>query len=218
MSRRVDFVGKGPIIFEGRELPELAKGFELVPFWEKLPPDTRDWLMDLHYCWGRTRRHGSRRILRHVKLVRQKLNEEHANATERLRLRFPEATEAELGEMVADWHKSLDLIEAYAQRTKTCEWTIVAQDESLEGNLKLAIKWYRDGVFGAPPLVRDLAPGFEFRIRSLPREEQLEWLASFTDSLTKKETSWQRLWKQTRRLFCRRTASDSGDSPQESRA
>ena len=201
MSRRVDFVGTGPIIFEGRGLPELAKGFELVPFWEKLPASTREWLMDLHYCWGRTRRCGSRRVLRHLKLVRRQLGEHHANAADRLRLRFPQATEDELGQMVAAWHRSLDVVEECARGTGTCEWTIVAQDESLEANLKLAIKMCRDGVAGAPPLAPDLAPGFESRLRSLTREKQLEWLVSFSDALTRKRTVWQRLWEQIRRLF-----------------
>lgn len=215
---RIDFVGKGPIVIEGKELPEAAKGFELVPFWENLPPDSQDWLMNLHYCWGRTRRHSSRRILRHVKLVRRRLNEEYANATKHLRPRFPEATEAELGEMVADWHKALDVIEECAQRTKTCTWTIVARDESLENNLTLAIKMCRDGVAGAPPLARDLAPGFEFRIRSLPRERQLEWLASFSDALTENETAWERLLKRIKRLFQSGTASHSGEDAEESQA
>lgn len=215
---RIDFVGKGPIVFEGKELPEVAKGFELVSFWEGLPLDSRDWLMDLHYCWGRTRQHSSRRILRHVKLVRQRLNDEHANSTERLRTRFPESTEAELVEMVADWHTALNVIEQCAERTKTCAWTIVAQDESLESNLMLAIKMCRDGVAGGPPLARDLAPGFEFRTRYLPRERQLEWLASFSDSLSENETAWERLWKRIKCLFQSGTASPSGEDAKESQA
>ena len=193
MSRRLDFKGKGPIIFEGIELPLAAKIFEGVSFWDELPPDTRNWLLDLCYCWGRTRRLGSRHIARHLNLIRQRLNEDDANATERLQRRFPEATDADLKEMLIDWRKSLDLIEQCAEKTRVCEWTIAPQDECLEVNLKLAIKMCRDGVAGAPPLVPHLVPGLEFRIRNLGRKEQLKWLESFSDAFSRKQTWWQRL-------------------------
>jgi hypothetical protein len=193
MSRRVDFVGKGPIVFEGKELPEVAKVFDLVPSWQKLPEDTRDWLMDLHYCWGRTRQLGSRQILHHVELIKQQLEEHHAHAADGLRKGFPDATEEQLAELVADWHGTLAVIRNCAAKTKTCRWTIIAEDESLEENLKSALWLCRSGVGVATPVSRELSTGLEFRIRSLPREQQLEWLASVSDAFSKKKTWWQRL-------------------------
>jgi hypothetical protein len=182
--RRVDLVGKGPILFEGRELPYAAKQFDLVPFWQTLPNETKEWLWDLHYCWGRTRRLRSRRIARHVKLVRENLNAQRASAIERLRRALPEASQAELEEMIADWHRSLDLIEEIARQQRSCEWTITASDESLEENLRLVIGMARmAGAFDSPP-------GVEFRVRNLPREEQLKWMASVSDALSGKKRKW----------------------------
>jgi len=195
MSRRLDFVGRGPIIFERRELPEAAKLFEFVSFWERLPTDTQEWLMDLHYCWGRTRRLRSSRIVRHVDLVRPNLSEERVETSKRLRLRFPEAVDIEIEDTITEWRQSLDLIEESARSCPICEWTIIPQDECLDANLKLAIKMCRDGVFGAPPLSPDLAPGFEFRIRSLSRAKQLSWLQAFSDSFSTRNRWWARLKK-----------------------
>jgi len=149
--------------------------------------------MNLHYSWGRTRHLGSRQILRHVELIRQQLDEHHANAAEGLRKRFPDATEAQLAELVADWHAALAVIKDCAAKAKTCRWTIIAEDESLEENLKFALKLCRSGVGDAAPVSRELSTGLEYRIRSLPREKQLEWLASFCDAFSKKKTWWQRL-------------------------
>ena len=191
-TRRVDFTGKGPILFEGRELPYAAKQLDLVPFWKTLSSETQEWLWDLHYCWGRTRRLGARQILRHVKLVREELNAHRADAIERLRDAFPEVTQTDLEKMIADWHYALEVIENIARQKRTCSWTIIASDESLEENLKLAIGMSR--MAGA----LDSAPGSELRIRNLPREEQLNWLASVSDALSRRKRKW---WLEFRDAF-----------------
>jgi hypothetical protein len=189
---RIDLVGKGPIIFEGVELPAAAKGFDSIPFWDELSDETCDWLMSLHYCWGRTRQLSSHLILGHVKLLRKGFEIHQSNATTELRRRFPDATEEELQEVVADWHKALAIIQDCAERAKICRWTIIADDESLEANLKLMIKLLRDGVDGVGAMGGEIQ-GIEFRIRSLSREKQLEMLATFTDSFSKKQPWWKRL-------------------------
>jgi hypothetical protein len=181
-TRRVDFTGKGPILFEGQELPYAAKQFDLVPFWKTLPSETQEWLWDLHYCWGRTRRLDARKILRHVKLVREGLAAQPANAVERLRVAFPEATQTELDKGIADWHHALDVIEEIARRKRRCSWTIIASDESLEDNLKLAI--------GMSRMAGALGTGVEFRIRTSSREKQLEWLESVSDALSGRKQKW----------------------------
>lgn len=181
-ARRVDFAGKGPILFEGHELPIIAKQFDLVPFWKTLPSETQQWLWDLSYSWGRTRRLGSRQILRHVKLVREGLIAQRAGAIDRLHEAFPEAPQAELEKWIADWHHALDDIENIARQTRTCSWTIFALDESLEENLKLAI--------GMSRMAGALDTGMEFRIRNSSREKQLEWLASMSDSLSGRKRKW----------------------------
>lgn len=188
--RRVDFTGKGPILFEGQELPYAAKLFDLVPFWKTLPSETLEWLRDLHYCWGRTRRLDARKILRHVKLVRERLEAQRANAVERLREAFPEATQTELEKGIADWHHALNVIEDIARQKRTCSWTILASDESLEENLKLAI--------GMSRMAGALDTGVEFRIRNSAREKQLEWLASVSDALSGRKRKW---WQEFRDAF-----------------
>jgi hypothetical protein len=189
-TRRVDFTGKGPVLFEGQELPYAAKQFDLVSFWKTLPRETQDWLWDLHYCWGRIRRLNARQILRHVKLVREELDAQPANAIERLREAFPEATQTDLEKMIADWHDALEVIENIARQKRTCSWTIIASDESLEENLRLAIVMSR--MAGA------LETGMEFRIRNTSREKQLEWLASVSDALSGRKRKW---WQEFRDAF-----------------
>ena len=83
-------------------------------------------------------------------------------------------------------------MEECARKSRVCAWTIVAQDDCLDANLTLLIKICREGVAGAPPLLDVTAPGFEFRIRSLPIEEQLKLFESFSEAFSEKKNWWQR--------------------------
>ncbi len=193
MARRCDFSGKGSIIFEGKELPSFAKGFDLVPFWSELPEAIQDWLWDLRYCWGRTRSLNSREVLRYAKIVREKLNANRPAAIQVIQKAFPDVPETEAAEGFQEWLTTLDLIEDAAKQTRECHWTVHAQDECLEKNLAVALQMARQS--GAAPT------GFEFHVRKLPRVEQLKWLAGFSDSLSAPRSPGPVWWNKLKRLW-----------------
>lgn len=198
---RVDFVGKSPVSFEGRELPQAAKLFELLPFCDDLCPNAQEWLMDLQYSWGRTRHLSSRRVVRYTSVIREKLNLQNDAAKKTVGQRFPDATETEINEFITDWFRALDIMDECARQTFLCLWSVAPTDEDLENNLKLAIKLVRDGPRGGSPLVKNLPPGWEFRVQSMTRDRQIEFLNQLTDALSKPEGAAERFLQRVRKFL-----------------
>lgn len=190
MAARSDFTGKGPVLFEGVELPSAVKAFHLLPFWNELDDEMWLWLHDLHYCWGRTREARSKDVLRYVQIVRAKLavtSLESIHAS--IKSEHPECDEAGALETVADWNKALDLMENAAKSTRVCRWTVQVTDESLEKNLKILIATLRGDV--KLPEGGKLSPlyegqGVEFKVRRMDRDQQIALMHMIGDGLSDK--------------------------------
>jgi hypothetical protein len=204
---RCDFTGRGPVRFEGVTLPDEAKGFERLPFWEELAPDVQEWLLDLHYCWGRNRTLASARVLDHLVPIRRGLQGDRQTLTGGLQGQFPGATPEEIADSLTRFSATLDLIEAAAMRTDVCRWTVEPHDTDLERNLTIAIRFVRDGVTDQfPALDPNLPPGFEYRVRTASRERQLTWLAEVSDALTvprpgRMGRAWEKLQQRLAGMF-----------------
>lgn len=202
---RLDFTGRGPVVFEGVVLPDEAKGFERLPFWEELTPAVQEWLLDLHYCWGRVRELPSDRVLRGVREVRRQLARDVPGLTARLRTAFPQVNDAEIEASLRRFGQTLDLIETATRQTQVCRWTVEPSEADLERNLTLAIRLVRDGLRDEfAPLDSNPPPGFEFRVRTAPRAKQLAWLADVSDALTvPRPGRLGRAWEQLQNRFRR---------------
>ncbi len=174
---RVDIPGKGPIQFEGKELSDAAKHFELVPNYKSLPLEIREWILDLRYAWGRTRQNESRLILKACDLLEETTYSNQTVLLEKFQKQFSKMNSAEL---LQDWLQTIVAIRKIAETCEVCAWTI----EPIEGEIEFFVK-------PCLALVRKtqaaqggkvLSDEFLDNVETASREEQLKFINLVVDS------------------------------------
>jgi hypothetical protein len=182
----MDLTGKGLVQFEGTELPRMIKGLEHVPFWDDYDLELKDWVLDLHYCWGRERSLKSGKVRRFVRRVRDLILKHQAATQAHLLKAFDGLTPPEADEIIAEWLSSLDVMEEKARSVGVCRWTVHPTEEEIDRNIDLTMAFLTKAT--------GKTPEFAAQLRWLPREEQLKSLARISDGLSQPRPGlWPRM-------------------------
>ena len=123
--RRIDIPGKGLIHFEGLILPEGAKYYESASFFDSLSEETKKWVLDLRYAWGRKREAASPLVVRACDELEGRIYSDRAQLFAGLRETFKEADPAEI---CREWLSAIQTMRGCAESREVCHWTLPPEE------------------------------------------------------------------------------------------
>ena len=174
---RIDIPGRGPILFEGEELSDCAKLFEITPGFKTAPTDIVKSILDLHYAWARTRSSESTAILKMCDWLEADAFANKIVLQQNLKKYWPDD---DSGELLQDWLLTILTIRKIAEARSDCSWTI----EPIPGEARNFIKPCLSIIRTTQAIHKKQAFSEEFLagIESAAEAEQIRFIKLVVDS------------------------------------
>jgi hypothetical protein len=176
---RIDIPGRGPIEFEGITLPQSVKHLEAACFYSSLSEDVGEWILDLHYAWGRQRQASRKLVLKACAEIESRIHSERKNLEARLGEVFEDADPAEICQ---EWLTAIQTMRQCAEKSDVCTWTIKPMGREIAIHLDSMIKLAQHA--GKVQGSTILSPEFIKYIETAPEDEQLGFVTMMTDRLS----------------------------------
>ncbi len=182
---RADISGKGHIQFEGVELPEAAKHFDVLPCFRQLPNEMQSWIHDLEYAWARQRTAPSALVLRCLGELEARILREQDGIREHLRKALPELdTEG----VLIEWLSAIMLMRNCAERVDHCVWTVEPEVGEVPHFLGVVTRIYRSMIrtqnSKRPPTDPIEIPKVLETIETRNEDEQIAFINLVIDALS----------------------------------